>query len=108
MEKLKLLYSKYTNWIIIILVVLFGLKSCQSCSRKNQILYYQKQNTALCDSVNKDANLYSKRIDSLVYELEKQKDKNIQLQREINLLNETNKYYKQSNRKLIDNLNKEN
>lgn len=108
MEKLKLFYTKYVNWIVIILFVCLGLKTCQSCSRERRVVYYQTQTTQTIDSLLNIIEERNKRIDSLTYELEKQSDRNAQIQREIKLLKETNVYFKQSNKKLIDNINKTN
>lgn len=39
--KIKELYKKYINWIVIILLVLCSFKTCQSCSRSRQLEYKQ-------------------------------------------------------------------
>lgn len=108
MDKLKTFYDRYVNWIVIILAVLLGLKSCQSCSRSRQIQYQQQQGVLVSDSLNHDLDVYDRKIDSLKHELKLQKEQSTQLKRENDLLRETNNYYKQSNKKLIDNINKEN
>ena len=104
MEKLKSFYNRYVNWIVIGLIVLLSLKSCQSCSRSRQITYQQQQRTLVSDSLNHDLDIYNRKIDSLNHELNLQKEQNTQLKRENDLLRETNNYYKQSNNKLIDNI----
>ena len=114
-EKLKTYYNKYVNWIVIILLILFGLKSCQSCQRGRQIKFYKQSSELVVDSLKDDIRYVDKYSDSLkneirVYKSEiKARENEIKTLKEENtLLRESNNHYKQVNKKLIDNINKEN
>lgn len=108
MEKIKTLYKQYINWVVIVLVLLLGFKSCQSCSRSRQIAYQHQQDMIVTDSVSRDMKHFTRKIDSLEQELKLQNEKNNLLRRENDILKETNSYYKQTNKKLIDNINIDN
>lgn len=50
--------KKHSTAIIIVLVVLLGMKSCQSCSRARQIEYNTVQYEMRIDSMSQHNNIY--------------------------------------------------
>ncbi len=101
MEKLKLYYKKYVNYIVIILLVAFGLKSCQSCSRARQLEFYKSQTVLAEDSLKNDINTGQSYADSLLYELKLVQQENKQLKQENKLVKDINEQYKKANNELL-------
>lgn len=67
MEKIKNFLKTKSTWIIIILLVLFTLKSCQSCNRRQEISFMKQQTELVVDSLNSE--IFAR--DSVIYVLEK-------------------------------------
>lgn len=84
------------------------MKSCQSCQRNRQIKFYKQSSELVVDSLKDDIRYGDRHSDSLKNEIRIYKSENKALKEENALLKESNKHYKQVNKKLIDNLNKEN
>lgn len=70
--KLKELYNKYRDWVVVILLLLFAFKGCQSCSRGRMIEYNQNQHeqskvelVGSIDSLNNIIQIKNHQIDSL-------------------------------------------
>ena len=99
---IKELYKKYINWIVIILFCLWGLKSCQSCSRLRQLDYNSTRYENIIDSLNYKivqlTNLTRSQNDSLsIYkiQLDNLNEKN-------QMLNDVNKHFQNTNKVLIN------
>lgn len=67
MKKLKELTSKYYMWILGALLLLVGFKSCQSCSREQQIEFSQVRIDTLESTVNYKDYQIDKLNDSITY-----------------------------------------
>lgn len=67
MEKIKNFLKTKSTWIIIVLLVLFTLKSCQSCNRRQEISFMKQQTELVVDSLNSEISTR----DSVIYVLEK-------------------------------------
>lgn len=91
-------YNKYKNYIVIALLVLLGLKSCQSCSRNRTIEFNNIKHTELVDSLKNELVLADKEIDSLRYDIKIYKGINDLYVDEISRLNNTIDQYKEDNR----------
>lgn len=106
--KLKELYKKYTNWVVVILVCLLAMKSCQSCSR-NQALNFIEYNHNQSELVLKDSIMIQKdiivrkdkSIDSLTVELRNSQLQTQLLREEIGELRDMNRHFQSTNRTLI-------
>lgn len=107
-EKIKTYYNKYVNYIVIILLILLGLKSCQSCQRGRQIKFYKQSSEIVVDSLIDDIRSNDKYSDSLKNEIKVYQNEIRALKDENQMLKESNSHYKQVNKKLIENINKEN
>lgn len=107
MVKIKEFFNKHQLWIFIILVVLLGFKSCQSCRRNKQIQYYKSTSSIEIDSIINQKDIQIKRVDSLQNEILLRDQKIDHLRKENELLKETNKHYKMTNNELVKTLNKE-
>lgn len=99
---IKELYKKYINWVVIILFCLWGLKSCQSCSRQRQLDYNVSKYENVIDSLNYE-------IDKLYDSVKIQKDSlsiyKIQLDNmneKNQILNNVNKHFQNTNKVLIN------
>lgn len=107
MVKLKELFNKYKIWIFVILLILLGFKSCQSCQKDRQMRFYKNTSTLRLDSIYNEHQLLIKNIDSLMTEIKIRDQKISHMEKENNLLKETNNQYKQTNKELVKTLNKD-
>ena len=80
-SSIKFNIRRWSLGIIIALCVLFFLKSCQSCSRKQQILFYEKEIIETKDSLTQIIDdrdsiilLNEKKISNLEIELTRSKE----------------------------------
>ena len=107
--KVKELYNKYINWIVVILLLLFTLKGCQSCSRNRVIEYnqnqYEQSESVLndyIDSMEMVIQCQNYRIDSLnTVIVNKDFQLNI-LNNELGELKESVKHYRNTNTTLVN------
>lgn len=68
MGKIKDFLKTRSTWIIIILLVLLTMKSCQSCNRKQDVLFLNHQTELVVDSLQSEIAVR----DSAIYSLEKE------------------------------------
>lgn len=76
MEKIKNFLKTKSTWIIIVLLVLFTMKSCQSCNRRQEISFMKQQTELTIDSLksvisSKDSTIYSLETELSVVSAEK-------------------------------------
>lgn len=107
---LKILYNKYVNWVVVLLLLFSLFKGCQSCNRSNLIEWNNIQYKQHIDSLNNDIYNYKAVIDSLndeinicKLELENIKGTNELLLKTNKTQQETNKALINTNKKLIKN-----
>lgn len=103
---MKKFYQKYINWIVIVLFCLYGLKSCQSCSRQRTIDYSKSKFEIIEDSLQSEI---SKLKDTIRYQKDTIKIYKFQLSiigENNKMLKEANKYFQTTNNTLV-NTNKE-
>lgn len=127
---MKKIYQKYKDWFVVGLLMLFCLKSCQSCSKSRTIEFNDKKNIELIDSINAknsiivdslkqdiyilndsidsmntDIQIYLSKIQSLEGTIDIYKDENQNLKA-------NNKHYRNTNQVLVNTnkqiINKEN
>lgn len=111
MEKIKDFVKKNYVYIIIILVILLIGKSCQSCTRKNTIVYNKYEYRSKIDSLQSMNNYYK---DSILYlntqntiiqnELNGCKVELEKLEKRYDNINSINKNIQTTNNKLINKL----
>lgn len=116
---MKKFYQKYKDWIVICLLALFCLKSCQSCSRSRIINFNKNKSEILEDSLKKSIYVLNEQLDDMrdeiqfyVLKLETQDSVIITLKSENQNLKENNNYFRNANNILIKTnnqiINKEN
>lgn len=103
---LKEIYTKYTKWIIVILLCLLTFKSCQSCSRNRTMQFNDLQYTEYIDSLNTVIDSLEMRNDSLLDSVNQYKIEVKNLNKLIDRYEKDNNHYKSMNKSLI-NTNKE-
>jgi hypothetical protein len=98
---MKEFYKKYKNWFVVILFFLFGLKSCQSCSRQRSIEYNKIKYEHVIDSLqvlieSKNDTITSQQNNLKIYKV------NLGLVEDSNkALRESNKRFQSTNRVLV-------
>ena len=111
MNTIKEFIKKYNIYIIIILVILLMGKSCQSCTRKNTIVYNKYEYQSQIDSVQsmnkcyKDSILYLNTQNTILQnELDGCKVQMEKLEKRYDNINSINKNIQTTNNKLINKL----
>ena len=103
---LKEIYTKYTKWIVIVLLCLLTFKSCQSCSRNRTMQFNDIQYTEQIDSLNVVIDSLEMRNDLLSDSINHYKLEVKSLNKLIDKYEKDNNHYKSMNKSLI-NTNKE-
>lgn len=94
--------DKYYNIIICILIGLFLLKNCQSCSKQRTIEYNQYNYELKLDSLKEINNYYQLQNNILKDSIGKYKIYVEQLNDKIEILKSSNKHYQSTNKILIN------
>lgn len=102
MNRIQEFINKYYKWIIIVLCILLGLKSCNSCSTKRQYEYQINKYDIKIDSLNNDIQQYKHYCDSLNTELFILKSENEILNLTVESTRKDVDYYRDANNSLIN------
>ena len=101
-------YRKYIDWIVVILVCLLALKSCQSCSRNHALNFveynHNQSEMVLKDSIVSQNDIITSQlrsIDSLHIELRNSQLQVQILRDEITELRDMNKHFQTTNHTLV-------
>lgn len=97
--KIKEIYRKYINYIVICLTCLFILKSCHSCTVERRCEFQKNKYEYVVDSLSKRIDKYEDSLRVYSIELKNLKESN-------NTLRGINKHFQNTNRTLV-NTNKE-
>lgn len=98
---MKKLYSKYINWIVILLFILFSFKTCQSCSRSRQLEYMQSTTTETIKYYRDTLTIYKDSLNMYRDSLRLQTVEIYYLNDKIKTLKGSNTYLRNTNRGLI-------
>lgn len=98
--------KQYYLWVIFGLFVLLCMQTCRSCSKANTLQWAEAESSIIIDSLNRDNNRLSKKVDSLQYELNKLQSKYEASRSIIDDLNKDKEYLKDQNKTLNSNLKK--
>lgn len=111
---IKEIYKKYTNWVVIVLVCLLGLKSCQSCTRERRLEFNESKYECVIDSLNHTISNYKdwmrSKDDSIrMYQMEVKnlQDNNASLRSINKHFQSTNKTLISTNKELTTTINKD-
>lgn len=113
MNKLQNFINKYYKWIIIVLLCLLVLKSCNGCSNEHRYTYNLSQKEVLIDSLNtaieKHEHEFKYLNDSLKHQNDSLKNEILILMSKNDILNETIEntrkdvdHYRKVNKNLIN------
>lgn len=95
-------YKKYINYIVVGLLCLYGLKSCQSCSRQNQIEWQASKYEATIDTLNIKLQESDRTIMVLSDSIDMYKFKMGLIEQDNKRLNESNQRIQRNNTTLIN------
>jgi FtsZ-binding cell division protein ZapB len=99
---MKELYKKYINWIVVILFCLWGLKSCQTCSKQRQLDYNSVKYEKTIDSLNYEIHTLNDLIKSQKDSLSIYQIQIDNLNEKNQILNNVNKHFQNTNKVLIN------
>lgn len=107
-------YKKYTNWIVIIIFCLYGMKSCQSCSRERRLEFnqtkYELTVDSLCGVISQYKDELRDKNDTIrlyQFEIESLKSNNESLRNINKHFQSTNKTLISTNKELTTTINKD-
>ena len=93
------------NWkvvLIVTLAILFCLKSCQSCSRKQTIAFYEYDSGRIIDSLCDINKTLSDSIMTLNNDITILNNELVNKDNELHILQDNNDHLKKTNNKLIE------
>ena len=99
--KVKEFYTKYVNYIVIVLMLIIGLKSCQRCSMTRQLHYSESKHSEYVDSLQSDIHILMNTVDSLKYEIQTRDSEISYLKENNKSLTDANKHYRTTNSDLV-------
>ena len=100
--KLKELYKKWVNWIVVILLCLYGMKSCQSCSRERRLEFNEIKYEIVIDSLTSTIYDYKEVIRAYSDTINIKNVEIEALQRSNDMLKGINRHFQSTNRTLIN------
>ena len=94
--------KKYYKIIICVLLGILLLKNCQTCSKQRTIEYNQYNYEMCLDSLSNINDYYKLEISNLKDSISKYKIQVESLNEKVEMLKNSNKYYQQTNRILVN------